>query len=168
MKNGFTKEDIKNSVEYRWRLSSIKWLLVLWAVIGVVMLVVSLITYLYDMENIDLSIQIWLIVVGIYSVILLPFVLFYGYKMLYLLKHYGEFASYEVTLDNVSTSYAYKGAVYYKVTINEGGRTIKVDTNPYFSSGVFAPFALEDYNNKRVVGLYDSEKDKFYIIKKVN
>ena len=101
--------------------------------------------------------------------------------MLYLLKNYGEFASYEVTLDNVSTSYAYKGAVYYKVTINEVGRTIKVDTNPYFSSGVFAPFALEDYNNKRVVGLYevliktaaaallyDNEKDKFYIIKKVN
>ena len=70
-------------------------------------------------------------------------------------------------LDNISTSYAYRGAVYYTVTVNDEGTIRKVRTNPYFSSGTLAKFTLEDYNNKMVIGLYDSQMDKFYIIKKV-
>jgi hypothetical protein len=70
-------------------------------------------------------------------------------------------------LDNVDTSHAYRGAVYYTVTINDEGVTRKVSTNPYFSSGFFEKFALQDYNNKKVVGLYDDQADKFYIVKKV-
>ena len=166
MKNGFTKEDIKNSVEYRWRKTSFCWLLGIWAVIAMVMLLGVLATG-FDDINPGMSLQIWLIVMSIYSVIYLPFVAYYGYKMLYILKHYTEFNSYEVMLDNVSTSQMYRGAVYYTVTINDEGVTRQVSTNAYFSSGVFAPFALEDYNNQRVVGLYDSQLDKFYIIKKI-
>ena len=33
---------------------------------------------------------------------------------------------------------------------------------------MFAKFTLEDYNNKRVIGLYDSQMDKFYIIRKTD
>ena len=87
--------------------------------------------------------------------------------MLYILKHYTMFNSYEVMLDNVSTSYAYRGAVYYTVTINDEGVTRQVSTNAYFSSSMFAKFNLEDYNNKRVIGLYDSQMDRFYIVKKI-
>ena len=54
------------------------------------------------------------------------------------------------------------------VTINDEGSTRQVSTNAYFSSGMFAKFTLEDYNNKKVIGLYDSQMDKFYIIKKVS
>ncbi len=167
MKNNFTKEDIKNSVEYRWRKTSLCWLLGIWVFIAVVMLFGTLIMSLDDIKYIGLSFQIWGIVTAIYSAIFLPFVAYYGYKMLYILKHYTEFNSYEVMLDNVSTSYAYRGAVYYTVTVNEDGYTRRVATNPYFSSSMFAKFALEDYNNKKVIGLYDSQMDKFYIIKKI-
>ncbi len=167
MKNNFTKEDIKNSIEYEWRKTSAKWLFGIWAVIAVVMLLVSVLTSLDDMKYIALSIEVWLIVTAIYSAIFLPFVAFYCYKMIYLLKHYAEFNSYEVVLDNVSTSYAYRGAVYYTVTINDEDFTRQVSTNPYFSSGIFARFTPEDYNNKKVIGLYDSQMDKFYIIKKI-
>ena len=167
MKNNFTKEDIKNSVEYRWRKTSFCLLLGIWAVIAVVMLFSTLIMSLDDMKYIGLSFQIWGIVTAIYSAIFLPFVVYYGYKMLYILKHYAEFNSYEVMLDNVSTSQMYRGAVYYTVTINDEGVTRQVRTNAYFSSSMFAKFTLEDYNNKKVIGLYDSQMDKFYIIKKV-
>lgn len=167
VKNDFTKEDIKNSIEYQWRKNSAKWLFGLWGVIAVVMLLGTLIVSLDDIKYIGLSFQIWLIVTAIYSALLLPFVAFYCYKMIYLLKHYKQFNSYEVILNNVSTSYAYRGAVYYTVTVNEDGGARQVATNPYFSSGVFAKFTLEDFNNKKVVGLYDSQMDKFYIIKKI-
>ncbi len=167
MKNNFTKEDIKNSVEYQWRKTSAKWLFGIWAVIAVVMLFGTLIMSFDDIKYIGLSFQIWLIVMAIYSAIYLPFVAYYGYKMLYILKHYEQFNSHEVMLDNVSTSYAYRGAVYYTVTVNEDGYTRQVTTNPYFSSSMFAKFTLEDYNNKKVIGLYDSQMDKFYIIKKI-
>ena len=168
MKNNFTKEDIKNSVEYQWRKTSFCWLLGIWAVIAVVMLLGTLIMSLDDIKYIGLSFQIYGIAIAIYSVIFLPFLAYYGYKMLYILKHYTEFNSYEVMLDNVSTSQMYRGAVYYTVTINDEGVTGQVSTNAYFSSGMFAKFTLEDYNNKKVVGLYDSQLDKFYIIKKAN
>ena len=165
MKNDFTREDIKNSVEYRWRKNSFCWLLGIWAVIAMVMLL-SVLVIDFDDIKLGMSLQVWLIVMSIYSVIYLPFVAYYGYKMLYILKHYAEFNSYEVILDNVSTSQMYRGAVYYTVTINDEGVTKQVSTNAYFSSNIFAKFTLEDYNNKKVVGLYDSEMDKFYIIKK--
>ena len=166
MKNNFTKEDIKNSVEYQWRKTSFYWLLGIWAVIAVVMLFGVLVIGFDDIKP-GMSLQVWLIVMSIYSVIYLPFVAYYGYKMLYILKHYAEFNSYEVMLDNVSTSQMYRGAVYYTVTINDEGVTSQVSTNAYFSSSMFAKFTLEDYNNKKVVGLYDSQMDKFYIIRKV-
>lgn len=167
MKNNFTKKDIKNSVEYQWRKNSVKLLFNLWAVIAVVMLFAAFIISFDDIKNISLSFQIWLIVTAIYSAIFLPFIAYYCYKMVYLLKHYEDFYSYEVILDNVSTSYAYKGAVYYTVTVCDEGISRQVSTNPYFSSSIFAKFALEDYNNKKVIGLYDSEREKFYIVKKI-
>ncbi len=168
MVNSLTKEDIKNSVEYRWRKTSLLWVLGIWAVITVVMFLAVVLTSLDDMKYITLSLEVWLIVTAIYSVIFLPFIAYYVYKMLYILKHYKQFNLYEVMLDNVSTSYAYRGAVYYTVTIYDDGTTNHVCTNPYFSSRIFATFILEEYNNKKVIGLYDSNLDKFYIIKKVN
>ena len=103
MKNDFTKEDIKNSVEYGWRKTSFCLLLGIWAIIAVVMLFGVLIIGFDDIKP-GMGLQVWLIVMSIYSVIYLPFVAYYGYKMLYILKHYAEFNSYEVMLDNVSTS----------------------------------------------------------------
>ena len=168
MKNNFFEKDIKNSVEYGWRKNTVKGLLIIWAVVAAVLLFAVLIASVGDMQYIGLSLEIWLIVVGIYGAALLPFVAFYGYKMLYLLKHYEQFDSYEVVLDKVSTSYMYRGAVYYTVTVDVDGVSRWVDTNACFSGGVFAKFPLDEYNNKKVVGLYDSQMDKFYIIKKVS
>ena len=48
VKNDFTKEDIKNSIEYQWRKNSAKWLFALWGLIVIVMLLGTLIVSLYD------------------------------------------------------------------------------------------------------------------------
>ena len=46
--------------------------------------------------------------------------------MRYLLKNYENMQIHEVKLDNISTSYMYRGAAYYTVD----AESIKVDTNP--------------------------------------
>ena len=92
------------------------------------------------------------------------FMLYSYSKMIYLLKNYENMQIYEVKLDNISTSYMYRGAVYYSVTINNS----KVDTNPIFSSSFLSKHLLNDYNNKTVIGLFDESLNKFYVIRKMN
>lgn len=168
MKNYLTKEEIKKSIEYRWRKTSLFWLVGIWVITTVVMFFALVLSSLGEMKYITLYLEVWLIVAAIYSALFLPFVAYYGYKMLYLLKHFKKFSLYEVILDNVSTSHVYRGAVYYTVIINVDGALKQVCTNPYFSSRISSNFAIEDYNKKKVIGLYDSQLDKFYIIEKVN
>ena len=79
-----------------------------------------------------------------------------------------NFSCHEVVLDKVVTSLMSRGSIYYKVTIIDGNIKKEIDTNPYFSNYLFSKFLPEDYNNKKVVGLYDKNENKFYIIKKVN
>lgn len=168
MNNHLTKDDIRNSVAYGWRKNTLFWILGLWIILTVVMFVAVVVTGPDDIAYFTLRLEMWLIVTGIYSVILLPVIVFYGYKMRYLLRHYKQFRLYEVTLDHVSTSYAYKGSVYFTVTICYDGVSKQVCTNPCFSSSVFAKYTLEDYNNKKVIGLYDDKLDKFHIVKKTS
>lgn len=167
MKNNFTREEIKNSLEYRWRKDSVRDFLLIWVIMAVLSLVVMLIFGIKDLGFIFVGLQIWLIVMALYGVFLLPFLAFYCYKMHDLLKRYEHLPSYEVVLDSVSTSYMYRGAVYYTVTICDQGITRRVRTNPLFSSKVSSMFTLEEFNNKTVVGLYDSDKDVFYIVRRV-
>lgn len=129
------------------------------------MFLILILQIFFEKEYIAAYVEVWLSCIGIYSVVFMPFAIFYIYKMIYLLKHYQQFKLYEVVLDNVSTSYVYKGAVYYTVSICDGDTTKRVCTNPYFSSNIFSTFTLDEYNNKKVIGLYDDILDKFYIIK---
>ena len=121
-----------------------------------------------DLDALKLGIIVWLCYIGLFGLIFGSVSLFYFGKIRYLLKNYQKFASDEVVLDRVSTSYVYRGAIYYTVTVNCDGASKNVDTNPYFSSHFASKFNCEDFNNKKVVGLYDEEKNKFYIVKKVD
>lgn len=171
MKNDLTKKEIKNSVEYQWRKHSLQLLLFIWGIIAIVTFVVffgRLIVNVGDLESMWLCFQVWLLVTLLYSVLLfLPGVAFYYYKMMYLRGHYGEWDRYEVTLDKVSVSMTHRGAAYYTVSLCDEGVTRQVRTNPCFSSGIFASFVIEDYHNKKVIGLYDRKADKLYIVKKI-
>lgn len=167
MHNNLTKEEIKNSVECQWRKFHAKQLLVIYLIIVVATLFVPLILLTkYGTEYLGQGIITWLICILVLGLLFGVFVLYYYFKYRYLLKSYKNFNCYEVVLDNVATSYSYR-AIYYIVTFNHNGKTKKVDTNPYFSTTIFSKFSPEEYNNKKVIGLYDDNLEKFYIVKKI-
>ncbi len=169
MKNNFTKEEIKESVEYKWRKNQLKIGLFSWGVFCIISLIVSFFIVLpKNIDHISVGLIIWGIWNAILVVIISPFMIYVCCKMNYLLKNYSSFSSYEVILDNFNMSYLYKGAIYYSVKINIEGNYKIVDTNPYFSNSLFSEISLQDLNNKKVVGLYDDKLYKFYVIKKID
>ena len=172
MENNFSVEEIKNSVEYQWRKHNIKILLILWLILAIATLFIPVLLIMgngnYTFEFLGLGLLIWGACVVGYGLLFGEFILFYYLKNRYLLKNFKSFKLYEVVLDTFSTSYAYKGSIYYTVKISDEEITKTVDTNPYFSNLLFSKFTPNDFNNKKVVGLYDNQEDKFYIIKKVN
>lgn len=167
MENHFSPEDIKTSVEYQWRKQCAQAHLLLYALILLVCFFITLFTSVT--ESIDLSslgsiLGIGLIIFGLCgSPLLIGAILDYR-KMRYLLRQYPQFRAYEVVLDKVSTSYR-RHSVYYTVTIDDGTRR-QVETSPCFSS--FSQFSCEEYNNRKVVGLYDPHNNKFYIIRRIH
>lgn len=168
MTNNLTVEEIKNSIEYQWRKQQIKTLLGVWLFIAVITLFIPFIVTINYLEFLGFGMLIWLCCMVLVGLIFGVFILFYCSKNRYLLENYKNFNSYEVVLDSVSTSYAYKYSIYYTVKIVDNGITKTVDTNPYFSNSFFSKFYPDNFNNKKVIGLYDSNMEKFYIVKKVN
>ena len=168
MKNDFTENEIKQSVEYQWRSSQIKILLGIWLLLSVAIFIVPLIGMIMELEIIGVTLLIWFVFVIMFGVILGGFSFSYYLKNKNFVKNYINFSCHEVVLDKVVTSYMSRGSIYYKVAIIDGNIKKEVNTNPYFSNYLFSKFLPEDYNNKKVVGLYDKNENKFYIIKKVN
>lgn len=166
MKNDFTKNEIKQSVEYQWRNSQIRIFLGIWLLLSVAIFIVPLMGMIMDFEIIGVTLLIWLVFVIMFGIILGGFSLLYYFKNKYFVKNYMNFSCHEVVLDKVVTSHMSRGSIYYKVTIIDGNIKKEVDTNPYFSNYLFSKFLPENYNNKKVIGLYDKNENKFYIIKK--
>lgn len=168
MSNYLTKEEIRSSVAYRWRKNHVKHTLTVFLVMTSVTLLAMLLSAIADgdMEYIEFSLVCGLIVIAFCSVVLLPHVLFLCYKLIYLTKHYSEFDCIEVALDSFSTSYLYKNSIYYTVTVSDGGYARRVDTDPCFSDGALSEFTVKEWHGKKVIGLYDKDKNKFYVLKK--
>ena len=158
-----SKDDILNSVEYQWRKHNLVLYFYIWLIISIITIFIPIAIAITNLEYIVIIILSWLGFI-IFMLIIFGLFMLYSYsKMRYLLKNYENMQIYEAKLDYISTSYMYRGATYYTVTINNS----KVDTNPIFSSSFLSKHLLEDYNNKTVIGLLDEALNKFYIIKKV-
>ncbi len=136
----------------------------IWFIVSVITIFIPITITITNLEYIGVALLTWLGIIMFMFLIFLPFTLYSYSKMRYLLKNYENMQIYEVKLDDISTSYMYRGATYYKVTINNK----KVDTNPIFSSSFLSKHSLEDYNNKTVIGLFDEALNKFYVVKKVS
>ena len=159
-----SKDDILNSVEYQWRKHQLVLYFYIWLIISIITIFIPLALAITDLEYIVIIMLSWLGYIIFMLIIFGSFMLYSYSKMRYLLKNYENMQIFEVKLDQISTSYMYRGAVYYSVTINNS----KVDTNPIFSSSFFSKHLLEDYNNKTVIGLFDNTLNKFYVIRKIN
>ena len=167
MNNSLSKEEIKLSVDYIWRKHLFKTHLIIWGAIELCILFLSTVRGLFDREVLEIGLSIFAMFSTVYSLIFIPIIIYYGYKMNYLVKNYSKFYMYEVVLNEVSTSYFYRGAVYYCVKFEHNGKSIYVHTSPCFSSHFLSKIKLEEYNNKKVMVLYDSDLDKVYVIKKI-
>lgn len=171
MRNELTVDQIKNSVEYKWRRYQFIIYIITWLAMAVIMFGVPLLLLCISKNHdtfID-GVKIWAGVVGFMALLFAPYAVFSYSKMRYILNNYQYFNAYEVVLDKVSTSYLYRGAVYYTVSVvNSEGVLKTVNTNPYFSDLPLSKFKCGNYNNKKVVGLYDEEKEKFYIVNLVD
>ena len=114
-----SKDDILNSVEYQWRKHQLVLYFYFWLIISIITIFIPLAIGITNLEYIAV------VALSCLGVILLIFLIFgsfmlYSYsKMRYLLKNYENMQIYEVKLDDISTSYMYRGAVYYTVTINK-------------------------------------------------
>ena len=95
MKDNFTKEEIKESVEYKWRKNQIKTSLVSWGVFFILSLIVSFFMVLPgDIDYISIALKTWIIWNVITAVIISPFIIYLRCKMSYLLKNYTSFQTY--------------------------------------------------------------------------
>ena len=159
-----SKEDILNSVEYQWRKHQLVLYFYFWLIISIITIFIPLAIGITNLEYIAVVALSCLGVIIFIFLIFGSFMLYSYSKMRYLLKNYENMQIYEAKLDNISTSYMYRGAVYYSVTINNS----KIDTNPIFSSSFLSKHLLNEYNNKTVIGLFDESLNKFYVIRKIN
>lgn len=105
-----------------------------------------------------------LIIPILFCSIFLPFVIYSGYKLRYLLKNYKNFKLFEVKLDDISVGL--RGAVSYYVNFSYEGKRKSIPTSSCFS-GFMSDFSVEEYNNKKVIILYDQKKENVYVIRKV-
>ena len=159
-----TKEWIKSSLEYKWRLRQVRIYLILWGVMLAVALIGGL-TGAAKMGSAQNGTFVFLAVTAIYSLVMLPLAIYPLIQIRLLLKRAEKCSVYTVKLDRPGTSHMYRGAVYYTVTFTDNGEHLLRDTKPLWSSNSM-DFPLEEYNNKEVKILYHRETDQIFVLGK--
>ena len=159
-----TKEQIKNSLEYKWRMRQCKTYLVIWGVMAAFALMGGAASF-GKLGSVQGGLFVFLVVTAIYSLVLLPLAI-YPLVQIRLLANRAERCSvHTVKLDRPGTSHMYRGAVYYTVSFTDNGEYFVRDTKPLWSSSS-VEFPLDEYNNKEVKILYDRESDQVFVLGK--
>ena len=159
-------KDIKDSIDYQWRLFQIKGYLIIWGIISVIPLLSGVIISLDNLEFLLSSLLIAVIFMVALGLYFGSFSIHAYIKNKYLVKNFKNFKCYKVKLDEPSNSKLYRYSTYYSVNLIDDGITKIVNTNPFFSStSKIKKFNLKNFHNKTVIGLYDNIKNKFYVIK---
>ncbi len=162
------KIDVRQSCEYRWRISQMKtYLAILLAVVVLSFFGTLLGSLGAQTSQMAGEVFAWAfgVCVAVFCLPFVPVVLYSWLMVRYLVNNHGKFLLFEAKLEHPSTSFSYKRAIYYSVTVKSGRTSFRADTNPLFSNAGVCP--LEEYNNARVRLWYDEEKGKAYVIDKV-
>ncbi len=158
-----TKEQVKHSMEAKWRLHQARLYAILLAVIlGFFLFAAlsSLTLHGFSSKNIETALFACGMAALIFFLAFAPFVLFYLYRYLSLFRDLETYIIHEVTLERPSTSYWYRGAVYYTVQIENQN----IDTLPLWSSGIFSQFSLAEYNNRTIKVAYSEALAKLIVL----
>ena len=160
-----TKEQIKSSMEYKWRLSQCKTYLVIWGV-TLVFAIIGGFGGAMKLNSVKDGLFISLVTTGILSMPLLPMAVYPMIQIGRLMKRAQGCTIHRVMLDRPATSTMYRGAVYYTVEFTQDGERFLRDTKPLWSSAPMARFQLDEYNNKQIDILYDRESDQIIVLGK--
>lgn len=159
-----TKDIIKNSLEAKWRKHQTLFWIAFFSFIFFVAIIIDLMICIGDN---DFSIFIFAlgIACGIWVLPIISFSGFYFYKYKRLFRNLEDYQIYEVMLDKPSTSWNYKGAVYYTISFKiDNGNIITKDTLPIWSSSLMSVASLEDYNNKKIKIAYSDKEDEIIVL----
>lgn len=151
-----TKEKIQNSIEARWRKRLIAYC---GACIGLYVFVV--LTAVINHKSLADS-PGGLAFPGL--VLLIPF--FYEIVRYFMLfSRVENYEIYEVLLDRPTTSFWYRGCVYFTVGIDlKRGIGIFRKTKPIWSDHFLSKFKAWEYMNSKVQIAYDDEKDRMIVL----
>lgn len=161
-----TKQEIKNSLDAKWRLKQI-FLYCGLSIFIIIVLGVEMLFSISDVTDKEISKSIisvlftTTIFISLIFIIPLMYQLFQYFR---LFKDIDKYGKYEVVLDHPEVSYMYRHSVYYNIELTtKTGNRVQLDTLPMFSS-FSMNCSLEDYNNKTVYLLYNEEKEKMCIL----
>ncbi|MDE6660814.1 MAG: hypothetical protein K2J93_03190 [Anaeroplasmataceae bacterium] len=167
----YSREELKQCLECRWRKKQIKLDLMLLGILAAVFLVFGLFELILHLDDYkDYPDLLWILPTTLVGFLLLIFLFilpwmiytYTDYKKVLKLSEQAEL--YDVILDHPSTSWGYRGAVYYTVRFQTNDReNITADTKPLWSSlpGVFP---IEEYNNKKIEILYHKEENRVIVL----
>ncbi|MDE7161624.1 MAG: hypothetical protein K2N65_02565 [Anaeroplasmataceae bacterium] len=170
----YSKQEIKNSLDCKWLLGHIKFCLIFLGIIIGVSFLVTILVFLSDLNDSKLSLSENLfgcllvagIVDGLMICIFLPIIICYLYDYKKVMKLFQTAEPYIVILNQPSTSFFYRGAVYFKLKFTtKNGVTVTVDTQPMWST--YNDYYLEEYNkynNKEVEILYNETEDRAIVL----
>lgn len=165
-----TKEDVKRTLDCVYIRKQIKFASILFVIFELILLITLISEYSGDIKATLFSIVFFSVVV----------VLFFGIPLIYcackhrsIVNNHENYDLYEVVLDTpkwVKFQGGRGGRAYrYIVTFTtKNNQTITTKTSALWSDGVFPVFDKRDYDNKKVKILYDEQKDKVYVLGKVN
>ena len=96
--------------------------------------------------------------------VLLPFPIFYIYRIFKIYSHIDDYTFTEVVLDKPHGGWG-RDTMYFSVTVKDRrGASIPVDTHAIFCTrGAFSPL-LEDYINKKVTVAYNNTTEYVVVI----
>ena len=159
-----TKEQIQNAMEYQWRARQCKTYLAIWGMM-LFFAFIGGITGAGKMGSAKDGMFVFLVVGGIFSITLLPLVIYPLVQIRLFMKRVDKCTVHTVKLDRPGTSHMYRGAVYYTVSFTDNGEHFIRDTKPLWSSHSI-DFPLDEYNNKEVKILYDRDSDQIFVLGK--
>ncbi len=163
--------NIKESYEYKRRFTELKIGLMIELIVFCGSIIVVLLSTLSRINDEYFSlpemISIGLAIVLFFLLLISPLVFIPLYKMLYLTKHYSEFKPCRVKMTNPQPAYLTRRQLYYfNVKIDIDGKEINTSTNAVFPS--HDELTGNPFNNKTFECLYDSKKDKLYVMQKID
>ena len=160
-----TKDDIKKSLDAKWRKKHFLMFLIIY-VIASLLLFFGVHFYPSNQQVIvDSNLPLGLAEIFMFLVFG-SFALYYLVRYILLFKDIDSYEKYAVILDKPNTSFNYRHSIYYTVsfTTKKGKKIIK-DTAPIFSDwGNVA--SLHDYNNKKVNIAYNEKNDTLIVLSK--